>query len=119
MEGDGGDIYQLRQLKKMRNNPDWRYEGKSRTEIENEVKARSSVLLSKRHTISEKSGRKIRFNITEKDIEHLVSDATGRAKGTLYISDIPNLHRSFKSAIFVRSNKEAKKRRKESILSLL
>ncbi|MBR7024106.1 MAG: hypothetical protein IKI09_11670 [Bacteroidales bacterium] len=61
-------------------NPDWRYAKMTRTEIEERVKARSSLLLSRRHIIPESSGRKIKFSVTEKDIEHLVSDALHRTR---------------------------------------
>lgn len=69
-------------------NPDWRYANMSQTEIENRVKARSSVLLTRQHIIPESSGKKIKFRVTEKNIEHLVADSLHRAKGALYISDI-------------------------------
>lgn len=106
--GDGGDIEQYRALMKMRSNPDWRYSGMSRTEIANEVKARSSILLSKRHSIPQDSGRGIKFSATNDDIEHLISDAQGRAKGTFYISDIPNLHRYFGKAKFIKRVRDTK-----------
>lgn len=38
MAGDSGDIYQAKKIMEMRNNPDWRYEGMSRSEIEADVK---------------------------------------------------------------------------------
>lgn len=44
-------------------NPDWRYAKMTRTEIEERVKARSSLLLSRRHIIPESSGRKINYEI--------------------------------------------------------
>ena len=47
----------------------------TRTEIEDYVKARSTFLTSHKHIIPESSGKKIKFGVTEKDIEHLVSDA--------------------------------------------
>ena len=56
-------------------NPDWRYANLTQTEIEDRVKARSSQLLSQQHVIPESSGKKIKFRVTEKDIEHLVADA--------------------------------------------
>lgn len=111
MSGDSGDIYQARKLMRMRRNPDYRYEGMTRTQIEQSVKSRSSVLLSTSHTIPEDSGKKIKFVVGEKDVEHLVSDATGRAKGTLYISDISTLNRHFGNAIYERSSKDTKGRK--------
>ncbi len=44
-------------------NPDWRYANMSQTEIEDRVKARSSVLLTRQHIIPESSGKKIYLNI--------------------------------------------------------
>ena len=111
MSGDSGDIYQARRMMRMRSNPDYRYEGMTRTQIEQSVKSRSSVLLSKPHTIPEDSGKKIKFVVGEKDIEHLVSDATGRAKGTLYISDISTLNRHFGTAKYIESAKDHKGRK--------
>lgn len=93
-------------------NPDWRYAGMTRTEIENHVKARSSVLLSQQHVIPESSGKKIKFSVTEQDIEHLVSDALHRAKNVLYISDICELPRHFAYAKYIQSANEIKKQRK-------
>lgn len=93
-------------------NPDWRYAKMSQTEIEDRVKARSSVLLSARHIIPESSGKKIKFSVTVKDIEHLVADALHRAKGVLYISDISNLPRYFGEAKYIQSANEIKKHQK-------
>ena len=84
----------------------------SQTEIENHVKARSSVLLSQQHIILESSGKKIKFCVTEKDIEHLVADALHRAKGVLFISDISTLPRYYSSAKYIQSAKEIKKHTK-------
>lgn len=106
--GDGGDIQQYRVLQKMRSNPDWRYDGMSRTEVENAVKARSSILMSKTQIVTKEDGKKLKFKVTPSDIEHLVSDATGRSKGVLYISDIPHLNRAIAKATFVKSEKDTK-----------
>lgn len=90
-------------------NPDWRYANMTQTEIEDSVKARSSLLLSQQHVIPESSGKKIKFRVTEKDIEHLVADALHRAKGKLFISDISTLTRYFSSAKYIQSANEVKK----------
>lgn len=90
-------------------NPDWRYANMSQTEIEDRVKARSSVLLTRQHIIPESSGKKIKFRVTEKNIEHLVADSLHRAKGALYISDICELPNYFDQAKYIRSAKENKK----------
>ncbi len=90
-------------------NPDWRYANMSQTEIEDRVKARSSVLLTRQHIIPESSGKKIKFRVTEKNIEHLVADSLHRAKGALYISDICELPKYFDQAKYIRSAKENKK----------
>ena len=89
-------------------NPDWRYANMTRTEIEDHVKARSSVLLSLQHIIPESSGKKIKFRVTEKDIEHLVADALYRAKGILFINDISTLPNHFSSARFIETTKDTK-----------
>ena len=94
-------------------NPDWRYANMTQTEIEDHVKARSSQLLSQQHVIPESSGKKIKFRVTGQDIEHLVSDALHRAKGVLYISDISLLLQMFKNAIYVKTDKDTKKGKKE------
>ncbi len=90
-------------------NPDWRYANMSQTEIEDRVKARSSVLLTRQHIIPESSGKKIKFRVTEKNIKHLVADSLHRAKGALYISDICELPKYFDQAKYIRSAKENKK----------
>lgn len=90
-------------------NPDWRYANMSQTEIEDRMKARSSVLLTRQHIIPESSGKKIKFRVTEKNIEHLVADSLHRAKGALYISDICELPKYFDQAKYIRSAKENKK----------
>lgn len=90
-------------------NPDWRYANMSQTEIEDRVKARSSVLLTRQHIIPESSGKKIKFRVTEKNIEHLVADSLHRAKEALYISDICELPKYFDQAKYIRSAKENKK----------
>lgn len=89
-------------------NPDWRYANMTQTEIENHVKARSSLLLSHQHIIPESSGKKIKFRVTEKDIEHLVADALHRAKGKLFISDISTLSHHFHAAKYIESTKDTK-----------
>lgn len=89
-------------------NPDWRFAKMTQTEIENHVKVRSFVLLSQQHMIPESSGKKIKFRVTEKDIEHLVADALHRAKGKLYISDISTLPQYFNSAKFIETTKDTK-----------
>ncbi len=90
-------------------NPDWRYAGMTRTEIEEHVKARCSYLISRKHIIPEISGKKIKFGITEKDIEHLVSDALYRTKGVLFINDISSLPQFFPKAKYIKTEKETKK----------
>lgn len=94
-------------------NPDWRYADMSQSEIEDHVKSRSSLLLSRQHVIPDSSGKKIRFRVTEQDIEHLVSDALHRAKGVLFISDINTLPQYFNNAIYIKTEKDTKKGRKE------
>ena len=85
----------------------------SQSEIEDHVKSRSSLLLSRQHVIPDSSGKKIRFRVTEQDIEHLVSDALHRAKGVLFISDINTLPQYFNNAIYIKTEKDTKKGRKE------
>ena len=85
----------------------------TQTEIEDHVKARSSILLTRQHVIPESSGKKIKFRVTEQDIEHLVSDALHRTKGVLLISDIRSLPQCFKSAIYIKSDKDTKNGKKE------
>jgi len=80
----------------------------NRTEIENYVKSRSTFLTSHKHVIPENSGRKMKFKVTEQDIEHLVSDALYRAKEVLNLSDIWNLHNYFHSARYIKSEKDEK-----------
>ena len=92
--------------------PDLRYADMTRTEIENLVKAKSSLLLSQQHIIPESSGKKIKFRVTEQDIEHLVSDALHRAKDVLLISDISSLPQLFKKAIYIKTDKDTKKGKK-------
>lgn len=93
-------------------NPDWRFANLKQTEIEDHVKARSSLLLSRQHEIPESSGKKIKFHVTEKDIEHLVADALHRAKGVLYISDICELPRFFSNATYIQCANDVKKKTK-------
>lgn len=92
-------------------NPDWRYAGMTRTEIEKHVKARSSYLTTHKHTIPISSGRRIRFIVTEKDIEHLVSDALFRAHDAFFLSDISELPTYFQQAKYVKSEKDSKNKR--------
>ena len=54
-------------------NPDWRYANMTQTEIEDHIKVRSSILLTRQHVIPESSGKKIKFRVTEQDIEHITS----------------------------------------------
>ena len=48
-------------------NPDWRYANMTQTEIEDHVKARSSLLLTRQHVIPESSGKKIKW-LTRKSL---------------------------------------------------
>ena len=80
----------------------------TRTEIENYVNARCSFLTSHKHIVPESSGRKMKFKVTEQDIEHLVSDALYRAKEVFNISDIWNLHYYFQQARYIKSEKDQK-----------
>ena len=89
-------------------NPDWRYANMTQTEIEDHVKSRSSVLMSQQHVIPESSGKRIKFRVTEQDIEHLVSDALHRSKGKLLISDISTLPQYFGSAKYIESTRDTK-----------
>lgn len=90
-------------------NPDRRFANMTRTEIESHVKARCSNLISHKHIIPESSGRKIKFYVTEKNIEHLISDAIYRANGVFFISDICELPNYFQTAIFIKTEKEEKR----------
>ena len=90
-------------------NPDWRYANMIQSEIEDHVKSRSSQLMSESHYVTNAQGKKLKFRVTSKDIEHLVDDALHRAKGVLYISDIPALHGQFSKALFVKTEKDTKK----------
>lgn len=94
-------------------NPNWRFANMSQTEIEDSVKTRSSVLLTRQHIIPESSGKKIKFRVTEQDIEHLVSDALHRSKGVLFLSDISELPRLFKTAKHVKTDRDTKNKKKE------
>ena len=80
----------------------------TRTEIENYVKAKSTFLTSQKHTIPESSGRKIKFKVTEQDIEHLVSDALYRTRNVLFLSDIWHLQNYFQQARYIKSEKDEK-----------
>lgn len=60
------------------------------------------------HIIPESSGRKIKFKVTEQDVEHLVSDALYRAKELFCISDIWDLHNHFQQARYIKSEKDEK-----------
>lgn len=93
-------------------NPDWRYAKMTRTEIEDHVKARSSLLMSQTHFVTDTKGKKLKFRVTDKDIEHLVDDALHRAKGVLYASDIPTLPEYFSKAVFIKTEKDTKKHSK-------
>ena len=93
-------------------NPDWRYVNMSQTEIEDHVKARSSLLMSQTHFVTDTKGKKLKFRLTDKDIEHLVDDALHRAKGVLYASDIPTLPEYFSKAMFIKTEKDTKKHSK-------
>ncbi|MBR4148235.1 MAG: hypothetical protein IKX35_09350 [Bacteroidales bacterium] len=93
-------------------NPDWRYANMTQTEIEDHVKSRSTILLTRQHVIPESSGKKIKFRVTEKDLEHLVADALHRSKGVLLISDIADLPRHFNSAKYIQSANDNKKKKK-------
>lgn len=93
-------------------NPDWRYANMSQTEIEDRVKARSSLLMSQTHFVTDTKGKKLKFRVTDKDIEHLVDDALHRAKGVLYASDIPTLPEYFSKAMFIKTEKDTKKHSK-------
>ncbi|MBR4391813.1 MAG: hypothetical protein IKT08_06890 [Bacteroidales bacterium] len=90
-------------------NPDWRYNNMTQTEIEDHVKARSSQLMSQTHFVTNNQGKRLKFKVTDKDIEHLVDDALHRAKGVLYISDLPALPDYFSKAVFVKTEKDTKK----------
>ena len=93
-------------------NPDWRYANMSQTVIEDRVKARSSQLMSQTHFVTDTKGKKLKFRVTDKDIEHLVDDALHRAKGVLYASDIPTLTEYFSKAVFIKTEKDTKKHSK-------
>ena len=90
-------------------NPDWRYANMTQTEIENHVKARCSLLISQTHFVTNNRGKKLKFKVTNKDIEHLVDDALHRAKGVLFISDLPVLPNLFAKAVYVKTEKDSKK----------
>ena len=90
-------------------NPDWRYANMTQSEIEYHVKARCSQLMSQTHFVTNTQGKKLKFRVTNKDIEHLVDDALHRAKGALYINDLPALPEYFPKAVFVKTEKDSKK----------
>ena len=94
-------------------NPDWRYANMTQTEIEDHVKARSSLLLTRQHIIPESSGKKIKFRVTEQDIEHLVADALHRAKGKLFISDISALPQDVNAAKYIETTRDTKTGKKK------
>ena len=79
-----------------------------RTEIENYVKARSTFLTSHKHVIPESSGRKMKFKVTEQDVEHLISDALYRTREVLHLSDIWELQNYFQQARYIKSEKDEK-----------
>jgi len=111
MSGDSGDIYQARRLMRMRSNPDWRYEKMSRSDIDRDIKRRSSYLTTHQHSVIDDNGRQLKFYVGENDIEHLVSDALGRTKGKLHLSDISTLHKHFQNATYAGSAKDTKGRK--------
>lgn len=84
------------------------YANMTRTEIEDRVKEQCSNLTSHKHSIPESSGRRIRFIVTEKDIEHLVSDALYRAHGVFFLSDISELPSLFQRAKYIKTEKDSK-----------
>ena len=92
-------------------NPDWRYANMTRTEIEDHIKLRSSILTSHKHTIPQSSGRQIKFIVTKKDIEHLVSDALYRAHGVFFLSDISELPSHFHRAKYIKTEKDNKSKK--------
>ena len=94
-------------------NPDRRFANMTQTEIEDHVKARSSLLLTRQHVIPESSGKKIKFRVTEQDIEHLVADALHRAKGKLFISDISTLPQYFNAAKYIETTRDTKTGKKK------
>ena len=94
-------------------NPDRRFANMTQTEIEDHVKARSSLLLTRQHVIPESSGKKIKFRVTEQDIEHLVADALHRAKGKLFISDISALPQYFNAAKYIETTRDTKTGKKK------
>lgn len=63
-------------------------------------------------TVTNTHGKKLKFRVTYKDIEHLVDDALHRAKGVLYVSDLFILSEYFPKALFVKTEKESKKHTK-------
>ena len=77
-----------------------------RTEIENYVKARSTFLTSHKHVIPESSGRKMKFKVTEQDVEHLIYDALYRTREVLHLSDIWELQNYFQQARYIKSEKD-------------
>lgn len=87
------------------------YANMTRTELEDRVKKQCSNLTSHKHTIPESSGRRIRFIVTEKDIEHLVSDALYRAHGVFFLSDIIELPSFFQRAKYIKTEKDSKRRK--------
>lgn len=92
-------------------NPDWRYANMTRTEIEVQVKLKSSFLTSHKHTIPQSSGRQIKFIVTEKDIEHLVSDALYRAHGVFFLTDISELPSHFQQAKYIKTERDSKSKK--------
>ena len=109
MSGDSGDLYQARILMSLKKDPDREYRGLSRTEIENRVKKQCAHMIGKSYSLKLKNGRKIKPRITSKNIEHFISDAGGRAKGSLNISDIKKLDSAILRAVHVNSADDVKK----------
>lgn len=63
-------------------------------------------MLSQEHYVLDDKGKKLKFTVEEKDVEHLISDALYRTKGTLFISDIKTLHQYFPTATYVETVKD-------------
>ena len=68
--------------------------------------------MSQTHFVTNTNGKKLKFRVTDKDIEHLVDDALHRAKGVLFVSDIPILPEYFPQAVFIKTEKDTKKHSK-------
>lgn len=66
--------------------------------IDISIKRRSTYLTSHQHIVVDAEGRQLKLYVGERDIEHLVSDALGRSKGVLRLSDISTLHTHLKKS---------------------